>query len=505
MRTLCLGNHTNDTEVKTRNLARSADAMCFGLLSDLHGTANEDYIGFPGYYYSSIYDIEYGKLLEFGKYFGEIIILNQPKEDYSHPDAFYKTIKLANELKAVTKVVFLDTSYDTSITFFEELVKTNKSFCIFPFIELLTNQRTDGHTTVCCRSTTPITHISEITNWQTNEKYKDIRDKMINGTLVTEHCSFCYKLENKNILSPREQETVEWANRLNLTSLDDLNNIAHPAYYEVHPSNVCNLQCRMCGPTSSHLIGQEYKKINLISEMPPTTRSDFSIIDFTNLKKLYVAGGEPTATIEFYEFLDYCIENKRTNFEFLVNTNATKLSNRFKKQLKHFSNLQFVVSLDGLGPLNYYIRWPSNWDTIIDNMHYLRKNNHPIVTNTTVSIYNVLGLYDLLKFFDDNFPGMLVHCLTCDSPGDILSGFIFPDPKLAVEKLLPIQELNCYKNDRLLKSFIDSIITNYQSTSTIDLEKLKLFFEFNDKLDLSRNIKLVNYIPELEQARKLIL
>jgi hypothetical protein len=137
-------------------------------------------------------------------------------------------------------------------------------------------------------------------------------------------------------------------------------------------------------------------------------------------------------------------------------------------------------------------------------MNYLRKNGHFITTNTTVSIYNVIGLYDLLKFFDDNFPGMLVHCSVCVSQNDILSGFGFPNPGLALKKLLPIQELRCYKNDQLLKSFIDSIITHYQSNSEIDLDKLKLFFEFNDKLDRSRDIKLVDYIPELEQARKLI-
>jgi hypothetical protein len=68
-------------------------------------------------------------------------------------------------------------------------------------------------------------------------------------------------------------------------------------------------------------------------------------------------------------------------------------------------------------------------------MNYLRKNKHFITTNTTVSIYNVLGLYDLLKFFDDNFPGMLVHNSSCVSQNDILSGFKFPYPELALKKL----------------------------------------------------------------------
>ena len=504
MKILCLGNNTEDTDIKTRSLARKDSMECYGLLSDLDNKVTIDSIAKPGYYHTSVYDMEYGKLFEFAQLFEQIIVLDQPKQQYSHPDAFFKTIDLANRLKQVTSVVLLDPTYETDINFFKDLVETNKSFCIFPFIELLTNQRTDGQTTVCCRSITPVAKLSEITNFATDKNYKIIRDKMLEGKLIPEHCSKCYSLESRNILSARKQETVEWANRLNLTSLDDLNSIEYPAYYEIRPSNICNLQCRMCGPTSSHLIGREYKKINLISELPATERSDFSIVNFTNLKKLYVAGGEPTAMPEFYDFLDRCIHENKT-FEFLVNTNATKINSRFKKQLKLLPHMQFVVSLEGIGDINHYVRWPSHWDTIVENMKYLVNNNHQITINTTISIYNVTRIYELFKWINDEFPGVLVHALPANSENDMLSAFMFPDAELAVSKLLPIQQLKCYNNDKLLKSLIDSLIDYYQSNPMINLEKLKLFFEFNDKLDQSRNIRLVDYIPELEQGRKLIV
>jgi sulfatase maturation enzyme AslB (radical SAM superfamily) len=504
MKILCLGNNTEDTDIKTRNLARNNSMECYGLLSDLDNKVTIDSIDKPGYYHTSVYDMEYGKLFEFAKQFEKIIVLNQPREQYSHPDAFFKTIQLADQLKKFTSVVLLDTSYEQNINFFKDIVETNKSFCIFPFIELLTNQRTDGQTTVCCRSITPVAKLSEITNFATDKNYKIIRDKMLKGTLIPEHCSKCYSLESQNILSARKQETVEWANRLNLTSLDDLNSIQYPAYYEIRPSNICNLQCRMCGPTSSHLIGREYKKINLISELPATERSDFSIVNFTNLKKLYVAGGEPTAMPEFYDFLDRCIHENKT-FEFLVNTNATKINSRFKKQLKLLPHMQFVVSLEGIGDINHYVRWPSHWNTIVENMKYLVNNNHQITINTTVSIYNVTRIYELFKWLDDEFPGVLVHALPANSENNMLSAFMFPDAELAVSKLLPIQQLRCYNNDKLLKSLVDTLIQHYQSNPSVDLEKLKLFFEFNDKLDQSRNIRLADYIPELEHERKLIV
>ena len=499
MKILCLGNNTEDTDVKTCDLAKVNSTVCHGLLSELDGAIVS--IAQEGWYHSSVYDIEYGRLEELSSKFDSVIMLAQPKEQYSHPDAFYKTVRL---VKNLPNGKFLDSSYTTDIDFFENLVKTNKSFCIFPFIELLTNQRSDGYTTLCARSSEPVAHISEITNWKTNEHYKHIRTNMINGKQLPKHCSLCYKLENKNILSAREQETIEWANRLNLTSLEDLGEISYPVYYEIRPSNICNLQCRMCSPSSSHLIGREYKKINLIDKIPTPERSDFSIINFNNLKKLYVAGGEPTAMAKFYEFLDQCIQNKQTDFEFVVNTNGTKLNNRFKKQLKQFSNFQFIVSVDGIGSINTYIRWPSQWENIIENIHYLRKNNHVVSFNTTVSIYNILNLYELLEFFDNEFPGILVHAQLAVSDEDILSGLRFPNAELAYFKLLPIQQLNCYKNDPLLKSFIDAIITHYQSSPKPDLIKLAEFFKFNDALDKSRSVLLNDYIPELEMARKLL-
>jgi hypothetical protein len=120
-------------------------------------------------------------------------------------------------------------------------------------------------------------------------------------------------------------------------------------------------------------------------------------------------------------------------------------------------------------------------------------------------MYDVTRLYDLFKWVDTQFPGVLVHASLATSNNDMLSALRFPSAQLALSKLLPIQQLKCYNNDKLLKSFVDGLIGHYQSTPKIDLDKLKLFFEFNDKLDKSRNIKLADYIPELEQERKLVL
>jgi hypothetical protein len=493
MRVLCLGNNTEDTDNKTRNLA---DIVCHGGLSELNGSLPE--LSDTGWYHSSVYDIEYGLLVKLAKQFDRVIMLDQPKDQYSHPDAFYKTVRL---IKSLPNGEFLDDDYAKKINFFENLVNTNKSFCIFPFIELLVY---DGNTTVCCRSQKPITQINQLDNFSTDANYQTIRQSMLDGDLLPEHCSACYKLEARGILSARQQETVEWATRLDLTSINDLRHITKPVYYEVRPSNICNLQCRMCNPDSSHLIAKEYKQIglmkDLIKDYTEKEYSDFSFIDFTNLKKLYVAGGEPTAMPEFYSFLDRCIQNKQTDFELVINTNAVKLSNKFKQQAKQFNHLSFIISIDGYNQVNTYIRWPSEWSIVIEHAHYLQER-HTISFNVTVSIYNILNLYQLLKFFDQEFSGTLVHCQPAESLNDILSPFRFPNNKLAGSSLLPIRKLKCYQNNWLLQSFIDELISHYELDPIIDTNKLQEFFAFNDRLDQSRSVKLIDYIPELENLR----
>jgi hypothetical protein len=489
---LCLGNNSKDTDVKTRAIAATNSKEYHGLITEIIPIID-------GYYQSSVYDIEFGKLVELVKLFDEVIVLDQPKVEWTHPDAFYNTVRIAKQAEEFVKVTWLDHLYSDNITIFQELVRTNKSFCIFPFIELLVN---NGSTTVCCRSNKAITKLSELNDFQTDPGYNKIRNAMLAGELLPDHCSSCYEYESKGIVSARQQETVEWANRLNLKSVDDLANITSPAYYEVRASNTCNLQCRMCGPENSNLIEKEYKTIGIYENNTPIEYTDFNFIEFTNLKKLYVAGGEPTAMPEFYEFLRSCIDQNNTSFEFVVNTNAVKFSKKLLNLFAQFSNLQFIVSIDGLDSVNHYIRWPSEWKTIINNVHDLKKQGHIVSLNTTVSIYNISNLYLLLNFFDTEFPKTLVHGQLAESDDNILSPFLFPEYKLILSSLVNIVNLNCYKNDPLLMSFVDGLITHFSNNNLIDVVRLKKFFEFNDKLDNSREIQLKDYIPELEEYRQ---
>ena len=131
---LCLGNNTKDTDIRTRELSKHDDSVCHGLLSELEQPLSLSSYSLPGYYHSSIYDMEFGRLVKLMNAFDEVLVLDQPVEDWSHPDGFYRTLQIVT--KTTAPVHFIDETIRDTFERFSSLVESNKSFCIFPFIEM---------------------------------------------------------------------------------------------------------------------------------------------------------------------------------------------------------------------------------------------------------------------------------------------------------------------------------------------------------------------------------
>ena len=480
MKVLCLGNNHKHTDELTSTLGIN------------HGLISESDIEIKdGFYHTSVLDLTNSEILKLSKQFDRVIVLNQPVDQWNHPAEFYATQELAKKIG--NKVIWQNEDAKLQLEYWQDLVKTNKSFCIFPFIELLTQ---NGHTTVCCRSATPVQRIDKLQNFATDPEYTKIRKSMLSGESLPEHCQLCYNLEDKGIVSTRQDETVEWAMRLDLQTVDDLRDITEPVYYEVRPSNTCNLMCRMCSPMFSSLIEKEQKQLGKIPQEYTEEYSNFNIVKIEHLLKLYVAGGEPTAMPEFYDFLRKCVRRKYTDFEFIVNTNAMKVSSLLLELGSHFENLQYIISIDGYKQHNDYSRWRSKWETIIDNAHQLQNNGHKIHFNTVLSLWTVFDYHKLIHFLDNEFPDCLIH----GQYADRRSPFVFKYSQEQIDNLKSIRTTKIYHNNAMFKSFIDGTIQSAEH-STIDKKALGQFFEYNDELDKARTSRLNDYIPMLEQLR----
>lgn len=496
MKILCLGNNSQLTDQMTNDIARTNNSVNNGLLSDIEQNIDYDNLDWlkDGYYHTSVLDINHGKIVRLSSSFEKVIVLDQPLHLWNHPDEFYNTNNIALGLDC--EVEWQNSKGKKQVEYWTNLVDKNKSFCIFPFIELLTN---NDYTNVCCRSDKPIVKLTELDNFATNANYANIRNAMLDAKLLPEYCKSCYDLENKGILSARKQETVEWAIRLDLESTQDLNKIQKPVYYEVRPSNVCNIMCRICNPKWSNKIEKEWKTLGWFDPDKNISYSNFDIVDIDGIKKLYVAGGEPTAMPEFYDFLQKCIDNNNVDFEILINSNAVKFSDKLFELINHFNNLQFVVSIDGYESANDYSRWGSKWHSVINNVQKLIHNGVKVTFNVTVSLYTIFGYSDLIHFLDKNFPNCLIHSQFAEN----VYPFIFKYSDAQIHKLETIKSTNIYLDDELFRSFVDGTI-QLAKNSVLDKEKLQHFFNFNDTLDISRNSCLNDYIPEVENLRTLL-
>lgn len=499
---LCLGSNNCDTDVRVSALASVDKTINHGLL-----TVDNTNIQQPGYYHTSLIDLSTGTLITLAKHFDMIMLIDQPNEVWSHSTLLESTYKLMIELdKAGFNVRYKNNENIKSFDYWHDLVQKNKSFCIHPWILQI---QENGKNVLCPRSSVSITNESlKNINWHTNDGYRQVRNSMLAGDLLHDHCKVCYEYEDKGIESYRQFETKEWASRLNLSSTEDLDKISHPMFFDVRLSNKCNLMCRSCTPAFSNLIEKELIKFKI--SHPAASTYKYSNLDHIDIDKLsrksrvYLTGGEPTVMTEVYTWMQECVDRGRTDFDFSLGTNGQRLNKKFLNLTKYFTNLNFSVSLDGFGIINDYWRWGSDFQTIINNMHILQDQGHNININCVPGIYNVTNLHLLLEFLDREFPLTTIYMQI--NYLSLQSAYNHPNAKLVLESLDRCKQTSVYfSNGKSCKTTIDSLYNHYSNNPNCDLKSLKDFFNYNDQLDKARNVSLKDYIPELEECRKYLL
>jgi sulfatase maturation enzyme AslB (radical SAM superfamily) len=375
----------------------------------------------------------------------------------------------------------------------------NKSFCILPFIHLHVNEGDDIKP--CCFGNN-IKKFTPEFNFVADPDFTKIRNDMLAGVPV-DQCQNCYKIEESGGESFRQRDTNEWFNKLAISSPEQAQ--VELIYYDIRNDNTCNLSCRICHPGASSQLEKEYKLLNWPVTVADRKTKLSEIIDYSTIQRLYVAGGEPTIMPEFKLFLEKAILHGRTDCELRIITNGTNLNKNILKLLKQFNNLEFTVSIDGFDQVNRYIRWPSDWATLVKNIHELYKLTDRISFNTTVSIWNIYCLSDLVFFLESEFeqPLIMLNEAVSPKPDVDISPWNFPDHDTALADLTKLKSSQNYAIDPSFANRIDYIINRLQNT-TFSPEKLAGFFKYNDALDLSRKIQLKDFLPKLENCKQYI-
>jgi pyruvate-formate lyase-activating enzyme len=501
---LFLGNNDETTDQTVSILAQQQGVCNHGLITDGNFVPTE-----PGLYHTTVVDIDWSNLIKLAHNFDRVVMLDQPQQDWSHWKCMQATCKLMLKLEQDgIPTVFRDNQNIKKLLYWIDLVYSkNSSFCIYPWINL---HNQGANLKLCSRAGSVVTTIDNLQDWQHDPKYGSVRQSMIAGQRLPEHCTTCYNYEDNGIESYRQFETIDWVTQLELDTEKDLETITHPKFYEVHSGNHCNIKCRGCQPAFSEPIGIELKKYNI---QPPTdfrwnargySMDKIDIDQLDHHSSVYFQGGEPTIMPEVRQLLRECIAKGKTDFFLTMCTNGVKITDEFLELVGHFSNTNFSFSIDGYDRINDYWRSGSKWSKVIDNAHLVKSLGHSVSINTVPGIYNVTNLHLLFEFLDKEFPMtaiyMQLNYLSWQSV------YNHPMVDLVIESMKKCQSTSMYhSNGKSCKTGIDSILHYYSNNPQCDLTELKKFFDYNDALDRVRGTKLQDFIPELEAARKFLV
>jgi len=155
--------------------------------------------------------------------------------------------------------------------------------------------------------------------------------------------------------------------------------------------NVCNSACLTCNENLSTLIGGLKSKTYPIVD----NSNKFWDLPMDRIVHLDINGGEPSASKNYKHILAKLPKNIKS---IRLNTNCSTVLEELILLTNRGVRVTVTVSLDGIGPVHDFVRWPIKWDKFYENL--MTYKAMPIQLNlwTTVSVLNVDDLPNIIEF-----------------------------------------------------------------------------------------------------------
>tara|TARA_R110002126_G_scaffold200122_1_gene347760 strand:- start:552 stop:1331 length:780 start_codon:yes stop_codon:yes gene_type:complete len=175
--------------------------------------------------------------------------------------------------------------------------------------------------------------------------------------------------------------------------------------------NVCNSACFSCDASYSTKIGSLTNKI-----YPIVNNSEaYWQLPLDRVVHLDINGGEPSASKNYKKVL----QNLPPNLKSLrLNTNCSLVIEELEDIVAKGIDVTVTVSLDGIGDVHDYVRWPIKWDKFYSNLMIYKSMNVKLNTWTTVSALNIRDFKNIIKFVKQN---KLEHSYAFLEKPDVLS------------------------------------------------------------------------------------
>lgn len=129
--------------------------------------------------------------------------------------------------------------------------------------------------------------------------------------------------------------------------------------------NVCNSACQSCHAGLSTKIGSLYGKDYVRLD----NQHLFDTVPWDRIVELDINGGEPTASPRYQKLLAALPPNTKL---LRVNTNGSRVLPNIQEILDRGTQVIVTLSLDGVGPVHDYVRWPIQWNDYLSTVHSYR-------------------------------------------------------------------------------------------------------------------------------------
>ena len=312
-------------------------------------------------------------------------------------------------------------------------------------------------------------------------------------------CIKCYQEEQHGWHSLRQWQNLWYPSEVKQVSVNN------PIYHlELRLGNFCNLKCIMCGPDHSSSIAAErhaYRErfIQINAPMPQSKMPHYwkeeefkqfaQTILTTHARRVNITGGEPFIIPEVVKFLEM-LGPRANDIRLSFNTNLTEVGDKLLIALQKFKNIDIMISLEGTGAMNDYVRYPSRWTDIESNIQLLKRE----LPQARLEIVHVLqhtsayALPDLVAF--SKLHDLYVH-MTTQHVHSHLTLHSVPTEHLALFKAWAESSTDVDSEQKsLIVGMIDSVKFNAE-----------LYRKFQEYIDLFDSIRGTEYFSVFPQAR----
>jgi hypothetical protein len=259
----------------------------------------------------------------------------------------------------------------------------------------------------CCLSSTKLKMPSDLTTFWQSEKLQFIRETN-NKNIWLDDCWQCKHIESAGLKSFRQSMIEHFGVKKNLSG---------PLRIDFLFDRSCNLACRTCGAHSSTFWEKHLLDNNLLVKADFKTPDNLKTIenllntlDLTNLEQVQFCGGETLLGNTYWntaQMLSDLVPNAKDKLLVGFQTNGTQpVPDKYYDLIEKFKLVKFMISIDGTHDKFEYLRWPADWNQVVDNIFTIREKvpgNVMFFIQECTSCLNLFHFGEVGHWIKENF------------------------------------------------------------------------------------------------------